>query len=420
VKFRLVTKTGDGIGLAWRLMSEGEDVDFFIGDPKATRLYKGIIPRVTDWHSGLTKDDVLLFDMVGLGKEADEARSQGLRVYGASVLADRLELDRSFALDLAEQVGISVPPYQDFQDFDRAVEYLEGSTSAWVFKPEKNKEGVQTFVSTSVDQMVEMLKWYKTKWTKGKVDFVLQEVVEGLEVSSEVWYSDGQPLESTYNNTWETKRFLDGDLGPNTGCMSSTVMFNAIPQLYPLTLQRFNSHLRGYNGPLDINCIIDDSGTPWMLELTARMGYSAVYAFMELLGLPFGDFIRGVVDGSLDLPVPTGFGGALRVTIPPYPHCGDAPQDEGKPLGDLPPEAIPLDVMVQGGRLVCSGYDGIVTEVTGIADDLETLWADIYDVADGLTVPDKQYRTQADVLQDAQKRVDQSLGLDLEVDNATA
>ena len=152
MKFRLVSKSGDGIGLAKRISDEGHEVDFWLKDEEGPHLYEGVLPRVTDWHKGLTRDMILVFDMVGLGKEADALRKQGYKVFGASEIADDLELKRGLGLDVSADNGIEIPESYDFQDYEKAKEHIEkdeGDDTGWVFKPEHNKDGVQTFVSTS-------------------------------------------------------------------------------------------------------------------------------------------------------------------------------------------------------------------------------------------------------------------------------
>ena len=336
-KFRLISKTADGIALAFRLKQEGHSVDFYLKDDQAPHLYKGILDRVDSPVAGIDKDTILLIDMCFVGKEADALRKQGFRVYGGSDIADKLELDRGFGLDVAGNAGIEVPYSEDFQSFDKAIDFLEkrDEDGGWVFKPEKNKEGIATFVSSDKDEMIEMLEHYKEIWT-GKVDFILQEVKEGIEVSSEVWCVNGIIVPNSYNNTFETKRFLNDDLGPNTGCQSSTVKFNALPNLYDQTFKKLEKWLKlqKYNGPLDINCIISD-GVPYMLEWTARMGYNAIYALVEDID-DLGGFFAALANGEMPEIEPTDdWLGALRITIPPYPHVENAPETEGKPVRGL-------------------------------------------------------------------------------------
>jgi phosphoribosylamine--glycine ligase len=411
MKFRLVSKSGDGIGLAHRLAQEGHAVDFWLKDPDGPNLYKGILPRVDRWQAGLSTDTILVFDMVGAGGEADEYRAKGFSVVGGSKIADQLELDRGFGLDVAGNHGIEIPTSEDFQDFDKAIAFLEDKDGqGWVFKPEGNKEGVTTFVSQSPEQMIAMLQHFAELW-KGKVDFILQEVVDGVEISSEVWVVDGRIVPGSYNNTLEQKRFCDGDLGPNTGCMGSTVKFNLCPRLYEETFGKLVGWLgsQKYSGPLDINCIVDWDGRPHMLEWTARFGYSAIYAMIEGLGMPLGEFLAALAAGEApDLNPSSDWLGALRLTIPPYPHVEEAPECEGIPILGLDPRdehTWPLDVMLEGEALACSGFDGIICEVSGAAMELDSLWQGLYARAREIQIPEVQYRT--DHIEDVTRRVNE-------------
>jgi phosphoribosylamine--glycine ligase len=416
---RLISKYGDGAALGLRLAAEGHDVDLWIKVPDAPNLYQGILPRVKDWKQGISKDTILVFDMSGFGKEVDEYKAKGFRVIGGSKIADEMELDRGFGLAIAENHGIAVPPSQEFNDFAAAKEFLaekgDEGDGGWVFKPNDNKEDIPTFVATSTEQMVAMLEHYETLW-KGDASFVLQQVVEGTEVSSEVWCVEGVIIPGSYNNTLEQKKLMPGDLGPNTGCMGSTVRFGLCPRIYDEVFKKLQPWLKAqkFTGPLDINCIVADDETPYMLEWTPRFGYSAIYAFAEGLNMPLGEFFEAIASGEIPTLDPLEeWLGALRLTMPPYPHCEDVSQDKGVPLLGLELDdehTWPLDVMLNEGRLVCSGANAIIAEVTGHSDDLSDLWSDIYGRTKMLQIPEVQYRTDNYV--DVQRRVDELEALD--------
>jgi phosphoribosylamine--glycine ligase len=414
-KFRLIGTHAESVGLSLRLKQEGHSVSFYVKDPEAKNVYQGIIERVDGPVVGIDKDTIVIMDTVGFGKQADALKKAGYSVYGGSQIADDLELDRSFGIPVAVNAGIEVPKWEEFQDFKAAIKFVEDSDCAWVFKPEHNKDGIQTYVSTSPEMMIKMLGFYKKKWSGG-VDFVLQEVVEGTEISSEVWCVNGEIIPNSYNNTLEEKKFFNDNLSQNTGCQSSLVKFNMCPSLFDQTFGKLKPWLKAqrYNGPLDINCIIDRSGTPYFLEWTSRFGYSAIYAFCELLNMPLGEFLSTLSEGKIpDLFPSDEWGGALRVTMPPYPQ-EDCKETEGKPLIgiELDDEHLfPLDVKLEDGELVTAGYDSVVVEVTGSNSDIGELWDYIYDRAEELEIPDKTYRT--DVKESAQKRLDELSDLGL-------
>src|SRR5271157_1245814 len=109
MRYRIVSKCGDGIGLGFRIKQEGHEVDFYLKDDKGPKLYEGILPRVANWQKDINKDMVLIFDMVGMGKEIDTLKAAGYKVFGGSKIADQLELERGFGLDIAGEYGIEVP-----------------------------------------------------------------------------------------------------------------------------------------------------------------------------------------------------------------------------------------------------------------------------------------------------------------------
>lgn len=417
MKFRLIGTHAESVGLALRLNQEGHSVSFFVKDPEAKNVYKGIIDRAESPVADIDKDTILIFDTVKFGKQADALKKVGYKVYGGSVIADDLELDRAFGIPVAVNAGIEVPRWEEFQDFEKAKKFVEEMGSACVFKPEANKDGVQTYVSSSPENMIAMLNFYAKKW-KGGVDFILQEVVEGVEISSEVWVSNGIIVPNSYNNTLEEKKFFNDNLSQNTGCQSSLVKFNMCPGLYKKTFKKLESWLKSqkYNGPLDINCIIDANGEPYFLEWTSRFGYSAIYAFCELLNMELGEFFFTLASGEVPKLEPSDeWGGALRVTMPPYPQ-EDCKMTEGKPIFgiDLNDEHMfPLDVKIEDDMLVTAGYDALVVEITGSNPDMSDLWDDIYDRAfsEDLQIPDKTFRT--DVKESAQKRLDELADLGL-------
>lgn len=407
-KFRLISKNGDALALLYRISEEGNFVDFWIKERKAKPSYKGILPNVEHWSNGLTRDTIILFDMVGLGSIADKLKKTGFKVYGGSSLNDKLELDRPFGIKIAEMGGIKVPKFEKFRSFQRAVSFLEKSKEPWVFKPQDNKSPAFTYVSTDTEDMKEMLDYFKGIW-KGKVDFILQEKIEGVEVSTEGFYIDGKLVPNTLNSTIEQKRFMNGDLGPNTGCMSSVVRFwkNPSPKIYRLTLQKIEPFLRRfkYTGPLDMNCIISGKDhLPRFLEFTARFGYNALYALCEGLE-KVGVWVSGMTNGQPEPSSPSyDWLGAVRVSIPPYPL--EVKAEAGKPVRgvDNLEHLWLLDVMYENGRLLTAGVDGVIGEVTGRAKTIEELGKQIYSRIDKLKIPDLQYRQ--DVFTQAQEKID--------------
>jgi len=342
--------------------------------------------------------------MCKLGFLADRLKKK-VAVYGGGRINDKLELDRSFGIQTAQAARIKVPQYESFTSWDKAIDFVKKNKKTWVFKPTDNKSPCYTYVSEGPDDMIDMLGHFKTLWPR--TEFVLQEKIDGVEISTEAWYVNGELVLNSVNSTIETKRFMDGDKGPNTGCMTSVVWFyKGKPKIYFQTLAKLEKFLKKhkYSGPLDMNCILTKDG-PYFLEFTTRFGYNAVYAALSQLP-EFGDFLATLAKGNMPKIKPTkDYSAAVRVSIPPYPQDVDASKTAGRPIRgiDSLKDIFLLDAKYSD-RIVTAGVDGVVCEVTAKAASLDELEKEVYKKVEKIKIPDKQFRQ--DGVQVAKERID--------------
>ncbi|MCS7186150.1 MAG: hypothetical protein RMK89_04250 [Armatimonadota bacterium] len=434
MKFLFISPSGDFLPVARRVKEEGNDVAVWIKSARVRGLgiYRGLLEE-HELPNTLTQafevlggePDAIIFDHIGLGDLADELRQHNLPVWGASKVADKLEEDRVFGLRVMEQVGIKIPltsPHlsslADAQSFMRQHPDIE----KWVVK----FEGENAPRSTVIGEIEEVLDMLDTLLGEGEGSkFILQQFVEGVEISTEIWVSGGQIVDPA-NATLETKPYLAGNIGPNTGCMTSIVWAyeEAVPKIVEEGIGKMADWLeqQGFNGPIDLNSIVNDDGV-WGLEWTPRHGYNAVYALFSLFDDDIGRVLADAARGQLKvMPVRTDdIAYAIRVYLPPAPFVdfftGDILerlmqlQRRGEDVkaiaealskvgievnfkrgtgevasvdltevaaGELVvlPDAPAADIWLldvkldRAGRLVTAGMDGIICEVSAAADRL--------------------------------------------------
>lgn len=337
MRFLFITISGDFLPVALRVKEEGNEVAVWIKSNRARRLgvYSGILDEIyptlqAAFEALGYEPDAVIFDQIGLGDLADELRDHGLPVWGASKVADKLEKDRLFGLRVMEQAGISIPltsPHlqslQDAQSFIRQ----HSDISRWVVK----FEGENAPHSTVIGEPEEVLDAIDTLLGEGAgIKFILQQFVEGVEISTEIWVSGGQIVDPA-NATLETKRYLSGDIGPNTGCMTSIVWaYEETPHIVMEGIGKLEDWLaeQSYNGPIDLNSIVNDEGV-WGLEWTPRHGYNAVYALFELFDDDIGRVLADAARGQLKfMPVRIDDAAyAIRIYIPPAPFTDSVTGD---------------------------------------------------------------------------------------------
>jgi len=409
MKIRLISKNGDALPLLQRMQEEGYAVDYWIRLGKDS--YKGILPQQDHWNTGMAANDIaVLFDMVGFGPIADSLKQINKPLYGAGSLNDALELNRQFGMKAAQMCGLNVPEFHLFRSFRKGREFVLAQEKNWVFKPLNNQSPAYTYVALSPEDMAYMLQYYETIWA-GPIEYILQEKIEGIELSVEGWYLNGELIPGSLNSTIELKRFMSGDIGPNTGCMGSVVRFwkKREPKIYKLTLKKMESFLRrfAYSGPLDCNCIISErTKLPYFLEWTARMGYNAIYAAAEGMNVKWGSFICELAHGEIPYLTPSyDWLAALRISIPPYPNESAEGTGANMPLNINADEHIwLLDVKKCRDQIMTAGVDGVICEVTGKNRDLNELDEQIYGRVARLEIPDKQYRN--DVITESRARIE--------------
>ena len=411
MKFRFISRFGDAGPLALHCSQvEQGDVDIYLHTASAKALYDGMIDRVDKPTAGdLDKEDTLfIFDMVGMGSLAEKLKSQGYRVLGAGAFPDNLELDRGYGTRVMRTTGIKIPETKLFTSFDKAKAWIKTNRrNRYVFKPLDNKSTALTYVSSSREDLETELDILSKRYRQG-LSFILQEYVEGIEVSIEAWYAEGNLVPFSINSTLESKRFMNDDKGPNTGCSLDVVwIWKKVPKLYKQTLGKLAPLLKKmkYTGPLDINCIVNKQGV-YGLEFTSRFGYNAIYTLFELFDEKFTDFFDRISKGD------TGelkanrrdFAISVRCSVPPYPHSEDARNARGILIKNISPEESShiwlMDAYLKEGEFLCAGVDGVIAVVTSSGKTVTDARRKVYEVIDKVSdfdIPDLQYRTDAGI-----------------------
>lgn len=391
MKFAMISECAEGAGILYRLMLEGNDVQLYTKNRMYSNAWKGILPVVNDWRTVLRDDVYVLFDTVGFGNISELCRKRGIRTFGGSTFADKLEEDRKFGIDFMHKWGIKTPETKDFDDIGEAIEYAK-TKEKLVFKPHGSHNDIPcslTYVSKSVDDIVEYLEFIKKRFPQVE-EFELQEFIPGVAISSEALVFDGKPT-GFYDHTIENKKFMNDNIGPSTGCEGNVVWIeddNVISE----GIGKIKD-FEGFTGLVDLNCIFNEKDI-YGLEWTPRFGYDATPTLLcNLLEDDLGKFFsEGSKKFSAD------FATSIRYSIPPYPLEGTSP--------DYNNTGIPIridkfedrsyyfyEVMIEDDILVHSSGIGNVGLGFGVSDDMDEAFEEALFNVKQVEVPDKQFRT---------------------------
>lgn len=325
-KFLFVSWESLSGDLAWQIKKEGHEVKAYIKRSDDKDVYDGFLDKVDEWEKHAEWADVVVFDDVGFGKEADNLRQKGKLIVGGNIYTDKLEEDREFGQSEMKRVGMLVSPSWNFSNYDEAVKFLKENPGQYAWKPSGNipsdLKGL-LFLGKEEDgrDLIEVLENNKNIWSKKIKNFQLQKLVQGVEVGVGAFFN-GKEFIYPINVNFEHKKLFPGDIGPMTGEMGTHMYWSHPNTIFNMTLAKMKDDLIkcGYVGYIDINCIANGRGV-YPLEFTCRFGYPTISIQMEGIVSPLGEFLHAIANHeSYDLKIKKGFQVGVVIAVPPFPY----------------------------------------------------------------------------------------------------
>jgi phosphoribosylamine--glycine ligase len=391
--------------IAWQVAKEGNDVRYYIATESEREIADGFVPKVDAWEPHVDWADVIVFDdVMGQGAKAVELRNAGKHVVGGTPYTDRLEDDRSFGQEELRRHGVSIIPFQEFTDFDSAIEHVRSNPAPYVIKPSGEAQNIKRllFVGQEDDgrDVMHVLKSYQAVYSDTVKVFQLQRRVRGVEVAVGAFFN-GTDFMMPINVNFEHKLLFPGNIGPATGEMGTCMYWSGPNRIFNATLAKLRDKLaeERYVGYMDVNCIVNSHGI-YPLEFTARFGYPTIAIQTDSLSMPVGDFLAGMADGSLaTFKTKRGFQIGLRVVVPPFPYSDpktfEANSKDRVIIFRRPHyEGIHIeDVKLVNGEWLITGNSGVVLVVTGMGSSVKQAQAQAYQRVKNILIPNMYYRT---------------------------
>ncbi|HAP51776.1 MAG TPA: phosphoribosylamine--glycine ligase, partial [Marinobacter adhaerens] len=270
--------------------------------PKADRVFVAPGNAGTARETGLENVDIDVMDLDGLanfaatnhvgltivGPEAplvagivDKFEQRGLRVFGPSAGAAQLEGSKAFTKDFLARHKIPTAGYGNFTDVDEALAYVRQQGAPIVVKADGLAAGKGVIVAMTLEEAEDAIRDMLAGNAFGDAGsrVVIEEFLEGEEASFIVMV-DGEHVLAMATSQ-DHKRVGDGDTGLNTGGMGAyspaPVVTADVHQrimdevIYP-TVRGMAAEGHPYKGFLSAGLMIDNSGTPKVIEFNCRFG----------------------------------------------------------------------------------------------------------------------------------------------------
>jgi phosphoribosylamine---glycine ligase len=250
--------------------------------------------------------------LVAIGPEAplvaglaDDLTAAGLKVFGPSREAARLEGSKGFTKDLCAEYGIPTASYRRFADADAAKAYAAAQSLPIVVKADGLAAGKGVVIARTREEASAAIDACFSGAFGPGAEIVIEEFLDGEEASFFALV-DGEtalPLAAAQDH----KRAFDGDLGPNTGGMGAyspaPVMTDALcaqvmERIVLPTVAAMKARGTPFKGVLYAGLMIED-GEAKLIEYNVRFGDPEAQVLMLRLKSDLLPALLAVAEGRL-------------------------------------------------------------------------------------------------------------------------
>ena len=243
-----------------------------------------------------------------VGGLIDEFEKAGIRAFGPRKNAAILEGSKAFSKDLMKKYDIPTAAYENFDNADEALAYLETAKFPIVLKTDGLALGKGVLICNTLEEAKAGVKeiMLDKKFGASGNTMVVEEFMTGREVSV-LSFVDGKTIK-TMTSAQDHKRAKDGDQGLNTGGMGT---FSPSPfytkevdefcrkYVYQKTVDAMAAEGREFKGIIFFGLMLTEDG-PKVLEYNARFGDPEAQVVLPRMKNDLIDVIEACIDGTLD------------------------------------------------------------------------------------------------------------------------
>ena len=243
-----------------------------------------------------------------VGGLIDEFEKAGIRAFGPRKNAAILEGSKAFSKDLMKKYDIPTAAYENFDNADEALAYLETAKFPIVLKADGLALGKGVLICNTLEEAKAGVKeiMLDKKFGASGNTMVVEEFMTGREVSV-LSFVDGKTIK-TMTSAQDHKRAKDGDQGLNTGGMGT---FSPSPfytkevdefcrkYVYQKTVDAMAAEGREFKGIIFFGLMLTEDG-PKVLEYNARFGDPEAQVVLPRMKNDIIEVMEACIDGTLD------------------------------------------------------------------------------------------------------------------------
>jgi phosphoribosylamine---glycine ligase len=402
--------------LAWKAAQSSSVTKVFVAPGNAgtatenklenINISVGDIPALVNF----AKDNSVVLTIVGPEQPlvdgiVDAFQAEDLMIFGPSAKAAQLEGSKSFTKDFLARNNIPTGAYQNFTEIEPALAYVRQQGAPIVIKADGLAAGKGVIVAMTLEEAENAIKDMLAGNAFGDAGHrvVIEEFLEGEEASFIVMV-DGKNI-LAFATSQDHKRAYNGDKGPNTGGMGA---YSPAPVVTPEIHQRAMNEViiptvegmakegEPYTGFLYAGLMIDNEGTPKVIEYNCRFGDPETQPIMMRLKSDLVELCMMACRGELD---------KATIDFDPRPAVGVVLAAAGYP-GNYPKgdvisgldknkatdrKTFHAGTSVKAGEVVTAG--GRVLCATALGDNVTQAQRSAYELLKEISWSGVEYRT---------------------------
>lgn len=351
----------------------------------------GLVPvKATDLDGLVKAARELAVDLVFVAPDdplnmglVDRLNAEGIRAFGPTAAAARLEGSKVFSKGLMKKYGIPTAAYRTFDNPADTLKYIkEQNTYPAVVKADGLALGKGAVIAEDYAAAEAAVKSIMEDRIFGEsgARVVVEEFLTGPELTI-LAFADGRTI-STMVSSQDHKRVYDGDRGPNTGGMGAfapspnytpEIAERCMKEIFIPTVEAMAAENATFKGVIYFQLMLTPNG-PKVIEYNARFGDPEAQVVLPMLKTDLVDIIDAVIDGRLaDIDIEWRGGAAACVVA----ASGGYPMnyEKGFPISGLESIDSPDMYVYHAGTKLENGVyktaGGRVLCVTAVADTLD-------------------------------------------------
>lgn len=417
MKILLIGSGGREHALAWKLAKNNKVEKIYVAPGNGGTA---IEPKCENININVNNIEKLLkfaidncVDLTVVGPEepltkgiVDKFKSKGLKIFGPSEKAARLEGSKSFSKDFMKKYGVKTAEYQVFYDYNEALNYLYECKYPIVIKADGLAAGKGVVICEEREEAINTIKSFMIEdiFKGSGKKIVIEEFLEGVEASI-LSITDGKTI-IPFISAKDHKQIFDGGKGPNTGGMgvlapnpyvTEEVLNDFEKNIMNRTLVGIKEEGFDFKGIIFFGLMINKKGV-YLLEYNVRMGDPETQSVLYLMESDLLEIIEAALSEELsEIEIKWKSNTCINVVLASKGYPGSFVRGYSIDIAD----EVKNKVFIAGANLeegILKTNGGRVLSVVGLGNTIEEAREDAYKTIDKVNFKDKYYRNDIGIV----------------------